>query len=98
MKSILQEDRSRCFICEGNPCGDPLDKHHVFSGPCRGLSEKYGLTVYLHHARCHIFGPDSVHRSQEVRRALERMAQIRAMEVYGWSEAEFIKIFMRSYL
>lgn len=98
MKSILQEDIGVCFICEQNPCGDPLDKHHIFGGACRNKSEKYGLFVYLHHNRCHIFGKDSAHKNIQVRRKLEEMGQKRAMEVYGWTEEEFLGKFYRSYL
>ena len=64
MKSILQEDTAKCFICEENPCGDPLDKHHIFGGALRKKSEQYGLFVYLHHARCHIFAR-AAHTNQE---------------------------------
>ena len=55
-KSILQKDYTRCFICKQNPCGDPLDKHHVFGGALRKKSEHYGLTIYVHHEKCHVFG------------------------------------------
>ena len=93
MKSILQEEMSKCFICEQNPCGDPLDKHHIYGGALRDKSEKYGLFVYLHHNRCHIFGNDSAHKNKDMRRRLEQMAKERAMEVYGWTSEEFNKIF-----
>ena len=98
MKSILQEDKTKCFLCERNPCGDHLDKHHVFGGPCRDLSEKYGLFIFIHHHRCHIFGDESVHRNAEVRKAVQRYAQEKAMQAYGWTESDFIKLFMRNFL
>ena len=93
MKSILQEDTARCFVCEENPCGDPLDKHHIFGGALRKKSEQYGLFVYLHHARCHIFGEDSAHKSRKIRHKLEKLAKEKAMEIYGWTDKEFNQIF-----
>lgn len=98
MKSILQKDTSKCFICHQNPGGDSLDKHHVYFGALRSLSEKYGLFVYIHHNKCHIFGEKSVHANAKVDRALKAYAQRKAMEHYGWSTEEFISVFRKNYL
>ena len=99
MKSILQKDKSRCYICGGYGTSvDPLDCHHVFFGALRSKSDRYGLTVYIHHNRCHIFGRDAVHVNAEVDRALKKRAQIAAMQRYGWSEQEFINEFRKSYI
>jgi len=54
MKSIIQEDESVCYICDmylglETPAAE---MHHIFGGPNRKLSEKYGLKVklcYYHH-------------------------------------------------
>lgn len=99
MNSIIQDEPDRCYLC-GRPAvyGDPLDKHHVFGGPNRSLSEKYGLTVYLHHNTCHIFGEDSVHTNKEVREKLQWEVQELAMEHYGWTVEDWIKIFGMNYL
>ena len=78
--------------------GEPLDVHHIFGGPNRSLSDKYGLTVYLHHNSCHIFGKNSVHTNKEVREKLQAEAQKMAMEYYGWDVNEWIKIFGMNYL
>lgn len=98
-KSIIQTNRDRCWLC-GRPAqyGDPLDKHHVFFGPNRKKSEKYGLTVYIHHNACHIFGKDSVHNNAEVCRKLQNEAQEIAMHYYGWTVEDFIGIFGKNYL
>ena len=98
-KSILQTDKRRCYLC-GQPAtwNDPLDKHHVFGGARRKKSEKYGLTVYLHHSNCHIYGKYSVHRNGMVSRALKAEAQRKSMQHYGWSEDDFRQIFEKSYL
>lgn len=93
-KSIIQNDRKRCYLC-GRPAlwNDPLDEHHVFFGPFRQQSEKYGLKVYLHHFSCHIYGKESVHRNGAVCRKLQKEVQIIAMRRYDWSIENFIKIF-----
>lgn len=99
MKSILQKTKDVCFLC-GEPAGaDPLDKHHAFGGTgCRKLSERYGLTVYLHHHRCHIFGADSVHQNKKNNLRIKMAAQRKAMRVHGWTVETFIKIFGKNYL
>ena len=99
MKSILQQDESRCYLCGEAPrFDDPLDLHHVFPGPLRRKSEKLGLVVRLHHSRCHIFGPESVHRCGEVSRSLKAMAQRRCMEAYGWNMEKWMDEFYKNYL
>ena len=97
-ESIIQKDKTKCFICKQNPCGDPLDKHHVFFGPMRSKSERYGLTVYIHHSKCHIFGENAVHVNAEINRALQAFAQKKAMKHYGWSVDDFRKEFYKNYL
>ncbi len=74
-----------------------LELHHIFGGANRSLSEKYGLVVNLCH-ECHNEPPDGVHFNAENMLALRKWAQKQAMENYGWDEAEFIRIFGRSYL
>ena len=97
-KSILQDDKTHCFICEQLACGDPLDCHHIFFGANRQLSEKYGLKVYIHHSKCHIFGAESVHMNAEIDKRLKQIAQQKAMEYYGWTVEQFIEIFGKNYL
>jgi hypothetical protein len=67
-------------------------------GADKKKSEKYGLMVYLHHGKCHIFGKNSVHQNASVNNALKAKAQEIAMERYGWTTEDFIKIFGRNYL
>ena len=98
MKSIIQEDKERCYLCGMNAYFEPLDEHHVFGGANRKLSEKYGLKVYLHHSRCHIFHKTAVHQNAAINNALKAKVQGIAMEHYGWDTAEFIKIFGKNYL
>lgn len=98
MKSIIQEDMAHCFLCGMNNNSEPFDCHHVYGGSNRKNSEKYGLKVYIHHSRCHIFGENSVHRNKEVDRTLKAMVQKIAMRHYGWSVEDFRKIFGRNYI
>lgn len=98
MESILQKDKTKCFICKQKPCGDPLDKHHCFCGALRDKSEKYGLTVYIHHNKCHIFGKNAVHTNAEVNRQLQSFAQKKAMKHYGWSIEDFRREFYKNYI
>lgn len=98
MDSIIQKDKTRCFLCGMIGYVEPLDKHHVFGGALRKKSERYGLTVYLHHDRCHIFGEKSVHKCAAIDRKLKAHAQKVAMEHYGWDVERFIKEFYKNYL
>jgi hypothetical protein len=98
MDSILQDDKTVCFLCGRNANLEPLDCHHVFGAANRKKSEKYGLKVYLHHNQCHIFGKDSVHQNNEINQALKAQAQQKAMEYYGWTVDEFRNIFGKNYL
>ena len=96
MKSIIQANKDRCYICGKNASADywGLDEHHVFSGANRKKSEKYGLKVYLCHHSCHLYG---VHKDAELNRELRAKVQKIAMEHYGWTTEEFIKIFGKNY-
>jgi hypothetical protein len=98
MESIIQKDKTRCFLCGMVGYVEPLDKHHIFFGANRSKSEKYGLTVYLHHNRCHIFGENSVHANARINRKLQAFAQKKAMKHYNWSEEDFRSIFHKNYI
>lgn len=98
MDSIIQTDKTVCYICEQNNRVEPLDCHHIFGGANRKLSEKYGLKVYLHHYKCHIFGDMSVHQNGETARKLYEIGQKKAMEYYGWTKEDFRKIFGENYI
>lgn len=98
MDSIIQKHKDSCYLC-GLPgrYDDPLDRHHIFFGKNRKLSEQYGLTVYLHHNSCHIFGKYAVHQNGNNDKLLKSTAQRIAMVKYGWSVEDFIDIFGKSY-
>lgn len=98
MESILQSDKTKCFLCGMNANVEHLDAHHIFGGANREKSEQYGLKVYLHHSKCHIFGKDSVHQNPAVSNKLKAHAQKLAMQYYGWDVNTFRLIFGRNYL
>ena len=60
MKSVICNDKTRCFLCG---CNRVAHEHHIFGGPDRQMSEKYGLKVYLCF-ECHK-GDDGVHGKSE---------------------------------
>ena len=97
MKSIIQADRTQCFICGRNAQADywGLDEHHCYGGANRNLSERYGLKVYLCHHSCHLYG---VHKNAELSRQLKEKVQRIAMQYYNWSIEDFRRIFGKSYL
>lgn len=95
MKSIIQKDETKCFICGRNGGYWGLDTHHVFFGALRKKSDEYGLTVRLCHIECHLEG---VHKNAKIDRKLKQIAQKRAMKHYGWTTDDFIRIFGKNYL
>lgn len=98
MKSILQDDTTHCFLCGMNANLEPLDLHHIFNKADKEKSEKYGLLVYLHHSKCHIFGKNSVHQNGKINNQLKAIAQQKAMEHYDWDVDTFRSIFGKNYL
>ena len=88
----------KCWLCGRNGNGDPLDKHHIFNGPYRKKSEKYGLVVYLCHERCHEFGSEAVHRNADNMRKLKQWGQKKAMIKNGWTVDDFREVFGKNYL
>lgn len=87
-----------CFICRRNGRGDRLERHHIFGGAKRNLSEKYGLVVYLCGERCHRTGEFSAHQNKLVADYLHKYGQRKAMQEQGWTVEEFIAIFGKNYL
>lgn len=91
-------DERRCFICGQNNPADPLELHHIFGAAYRRKSDKYGLVVYLCGDKCHRNGRNAVHRNGGQMRRMRRYGQLKAMQEQGWTEAEFIRAFGKSYL
>lgn len=91
----VNEYGSPCSFLSGK-CGW-LEVHHVYGGTMRSLSEKYGLCVYLTHEE-HNEAPDGVHYNMANADALRAKVQKIAMEHYGWTVEDWLKIFGRSWL
>ena len=99
MKSIMQQDKSICYICQQKPnyVDGTLEEHHVFGGTAnRPISEKHGLKVYLHAFKCHREGPEAVHKNKQVRLALQAAGQKKFEETH--TREEFRKEFGKSML
>lgn len=99
-KSIIQTDRSHCYMCgrHANYGFFGLEEHHVYGGyGIRKISEKYGLKVYICHY-CHNEPPNGVHQNRKNRLALQAKVQQIAMDYYGWSIEDFINIIGKNYL
>lgn len=98
IKSIIQQDDNICFLC-GEPAGwDSLDVHHCFNGALRKKSDKLGLTVRLHHNKCHQYGKNAAHRNTKTMQWIKQQAQLKAMERYGWTVEDFRREFYKNYL
>ena len=90
-KSIFENDSlDKCYICGkwGN-----VEEHHVFGGPCRSASDRYGLVVHLCRD-CHRHLHD---KGGETMLYLHQRGQMIYEERFGNRNA-FIKEFIRSYL
>ena len=85
--SILQDEEC-CWLCGRRD--RKLDRHEAFFGPFRQKSKQDGLWVLLCHYPCHE-GPHGAQYDPEIRRYLSAYAQGKAMEVYGWDTAEWIR-------
>ena len=92
-KSIIQQENF-CYLCGANYW---LEEHHVFGAANRKLSEHYGLKVKLCHY-CHNEPPNGVHHNATVNNELKARVQKIAMEKYGWTVEDFIRIFGKNYL
>ena len=98
-KSIIQSDRSYCFLCGRNGNGDRLEEHHIFFGIAnKKIADKHGLTVYLCGNRCHRLGEKSVHKNAVICRKLQAYAQKKAMKYYNWTIDDFRSFYGKSYI
>lgn len=83
-----------CAICGSTQW---LEVHHVYNGPFRKKSERFGAVVDLCHF-CHNEPPNGVHHNAENMRKLKAIYQEKIMEEYGMTERDFIREFGKSYL
>ena len=90
-KSIVQKGDPRCFFC-GRTVG--LERHHIFAGPNRKWSEKYGLWVWC--CNDHHTGKDGVQYNLNLSDPLKRLGQI-AFEARHTHD-EWMQIFGKNYI
>lgn len=95
MKSILQKNKE-CYICKSLYVED----HHIYFGPNRKISEKYGFKVWLcnlHHTGS-ISGISkyAVHFNRAMNLRLKKECQTKYEEEH--TRDEFIKLIGKSYL
>lgn len=95
----MKQKHSRSLLCNEEICFKTystvaLDRHHIFGGPMRDKSEKYGLWVYLRHD-VHMW-LHSTREGQKYSEELKKKAQKEFERMYG--RARFMEIFKRNYL
>lgn len=92
MRTKLAEPPKRCLIT-GSP---KAERHHVYGGTRRKLSEKWGAIAYL--AKDFHTGKHGVHNgNKELRLMLQAETQKR-FEAAGWTREEFIGTFGQNYI
>ncbi len=91
MKSVIQKDKE-CYLC-GNM--KDLENHHIFGGPNRKLSERYGLKVYLC-PRCHRDNKVGVHGNPQMMKMMHVIGQ-QAFE-RKYARSYFMQVFGKNYL
>ena len=89
-KSIITKIDNYCFLCGRRAS----EVHHIFGGPNRALSEKYGLTVPLCHW-CHNEPPNGAHHCKETADLLHKIGQTRFEQEYP--ELDFLELFGKNY-
>ena len=74
-----------------------LEEHHIFGGPNRTLSEKFGLKVYLCHEH-HQNSPESVHNNKDPQYNLLLKQEGQKAFMKQYPDKDFVKVFGKSYL
>lgn len=90
--SVLTDDMEHCIVTGSAR----VEIHHVFNGPDRDLSEKYGFLIPLR-PDWHNFSPYSIHMDQKFDESWKRYAQQYYEEHIG-SREDFRREFGKSYL
>ena len=93
MKSIIQQDKE-CFFTGAT---EGLDKHHIYFGSNRKVSDLNGFYVWLRHDRHIQDSPFSTpHNNREIDLYLKKLCQEKYEENH--SREEFIRLVGRNYL
>lgn len=91
MESIIQIHKE-CFMCHRT--GD-LHSHHIFGGPNRKWSEKYGLKIWLCPEH-HNMSDNGIHFNKALDLQIKQIAQREFEDTY--TREEFMRIFGKNYL
>ena len=86
--------RDVCWLC--GRWGE-TERHHIFPGGRRALSERYRATVQLC-SLCHREGGEAVHRCGATRERVQRWGQEKVMAEQGWTAEQFRAVFGKNYL
>jgi len=92
MKKIKTINKEQCYFCGRT---DHLQIHHIMNSADRKKSEEDGLCVWLclwHHTG----SPEAVHRNQEKKLHLKKVAQ--AIYEQEHSHEEWMQRYKRNYL
>ncbi|MBP3753576.1 MAG: hypothetical protein J6I66_01820 [Lachnospiraceae bacterium] len=100
MKSVMHnKEDGTCYLCmmlhSDYQRRVNLEEHHVFMGPNKKNSERYGIKVYLCHEH-HTGSKEAVHVNYEVCRRLQAEGQ-KTFEM-AYPNKSFIKVFGKNYL
>ena len=90
--SVLVDDLEHCYVTGSSI----ICIHHVFNGPNRSLSEKYGFLIPLR-PDWHNMTPYSVHMDWKFDLFLKQKGQTYYESHYGTRE-DFIREFYKNYL
>ena len=90
-KSIMQDEK----VCYLTGSTVSLHKHHVFGGPLRQASEKWGCWVWLRDDY-HNMSDKGVHFDKALDRIIKQDTQEQFEKLYG--HIKFMEVFGRSYL
>lgn len=91
--SIFDDDSlEKCYLCGKY---GPVEEHHVFSGPCRPISTRYGFVVHICR-ECHSLIHDS-EKGKDMKLRLHQEGQ-KIYEQRIGNRRAFIQDFIRSYL
>lgn len=90
-KSIMADDMGKCHLCGSTR---DVQIHHVFGGPFRDKSAKYGLVVPLCR-ECHE-GPHGVHMDAKKMAKLREEGQRKFQEAHP--DLDFMAIFRRNWI
>lgn len=94
MQTVLQVEKE-CWFCQTTLY---LEDHHIFGGPRRKISEKYGLKVWLCHKHHTGSSTESVHRNYLFSLNLKEIAQRYWENNNLGTRQQFVNKFGRNYL